>query len=297
MADEELDGQAAEESGAGGRDEKDEFDEARAQVSGGELGEKNAENFGDSASDESQRATENSEEIVEKTVSRQSKESGQTILPKEEKLDPLRVIEAALFLSNKPLAYPELALVAKTSVRRAKELAEKLSAQYAEKEGAVELVCDAQQATMQVKPLFLGPVAQLSKNVEISRKGSKMLALVAKKGKLLQSELKKYFRGDIYAYIAELKELGYISSEKKGNTRLLKVTEKFRENFQLSGVELPPAPEPVSSAGEEKMAEAGQGAETGGEKTGIGEEQKEEAAKAEIVSQTAQEQVASSASQ
>ncbi len=158
--------------------------------------------------------------------------SEQTVLA-EQAQDASRVIEAALFLSNKPLAYPELALIAKTSVKKAKDLAEKLSKEYADRHTAIELVCDAAQVTMQVKGDYLAPVAQLSKNIEMTRKATRMLALVAKKGKLMQSELKKYFRGDIYAYIAELKELGYISSEKSGNTRLLKTTEKFRENFQL----------------------------------------------------------------
>lgn len=175
--------------------------------------------------------TPSSKQAGSQTV-RKAGQAEQTVLDAK-KQDAARVIEAALFLSNKPLPYPELALIAKTSVKKAKDLAEKLSKEYAERHTSIELVCDGQQATMQVKGDFLAPVAQLSKNIEMSRKATRMLALVAKKGKLLQSELKKYFRGDIYAYIAELKQLGYVSSEKHGNTRLLKTTEKFRENFQL----------------------------------------------------------------
>lgn len=199
---------------------ENEFDKAREEVSS-KPEEVSQKTFSPKAA---KSAKENSGE--------KDGQSEQTVLA-QDRLDHSRVIEAALFLSNKPLAYPELALIAKTSVKKAKEVAERLSKEYALRSTSIELVCDAVQATMQVKGDYLAPVAALSKNIEMSRKATRMLALVAKKGKLLQSELKKYFRGDIYAYIAELKELGYVSSEKSGNTRILKTTEKFRENFQL----------------------------------------------------------------
>ncbi len=96
---------------------------------------------------------------------------------------------------------------------------------------------NAQEAVMQVKPDFLSNVAELSKEVDLSRKATKMLSLIAKKGKMLQSELKRYFRGEIYAYVTELKERGYVTSDKAGATRLLRPTEKFKQMFQIAGTE------------------------------------------------------------
>jgi len=158
----------------------------------------------------------------------------QTLPETQQKLDALRVVEAAFFLGNRSFTYAELAIIAKVQVRKAKEIVEKLSKEYSGRETAVEITFDAQNALMQVKPEFLASVSQLSKQVELSRKASRMLALVAKKGKMLQSELRKYFRGDIYGYMTELKELGYITSEKHGNTRMVKPTSKFYENFQMA---------------------------------------------------------------
>jgi chromosome segregation and condensation protein ScpB len=157
---------------------------------------------------------------------------GKPVLP-EKKFDPLRVMEAALFLGNKSLAYPELALVAKTSVKKARDLAEKLRAEYASRGGSLEVVISSDGVALQVKSDYLSPVSHLSKEVDLSRKGTKMLSLIAKKGHMLQSELKRYFRGEIYAYIHELKDRGYITSDKHGATRLLKPTEKFKESFQM----------------------------------------------------------------
>jgi chromosome segregation and condensation protein ScpB len=152
------------------------------------------------------------------------------------KQDPLRVIEAALFLSNKPLSLADLAMTANNiRVNEAKRLVEQLKNEYDERQSAVEVgfTIDGEVA-LQIRPQFLAPVARLSKQVEMTRKSSRILGLIAKKGQILQSELKKYFRGEIYAYIHELKELEYITAEKHGNTRLLKPTKKFHENFQIS---------------------------------------------------------------
>ena len=155
----------------------------------------------------------------------------------EKKFYPLRVMEAALFLGNKAMAFPELALVAKTSVRKARELAEKLRAEYESRDGSLEITVSAEGVALQVKNDYLSPVSHMSKEVDLSRKGTKMLSLIAKKGKMLQSELKRYFRGEIYAYIHELKDRGYITSDKHGATRMLKPTEKFKESFQMGGTQ------------------------------------------------------------
>jgi len=200
--------------------ETDELEESPAeQPPAGELEEPEGESatIGEPASEE---------------VLGRSTEQKQAALPVLRNKDMLRVIEAALFLGNRAMTYPELAVIAKTSVRKAKTLAEKLAEEYANRDNAVEVFADAKQVTMQVRPAYLADVSALSKNVELSRKSTRMLGLVAKKGKLLQSELKKYFRGDIYGYITELKEQGYVTSEKAGNTRLLRVTSKFAETFQ-----------------------------------------------------------------
>lgn len=159
--------------------------------------------------------------------------SKQATLAQTESADPMRVIEAALFLGNRKFTYPELAILTKESVRRARTLVEKLAKDFNSRESSIELAVDAEGATLQVKPAFLPSVSSLSKNVELSRKALRILALIAKRGKILQSELRKYFRGDVYEYIAELKELGYVVSSKSGNTRLLAATTKFHETFQL----------------------------------------------------------------
>ncbi len=147
-------------------------------------------------------------------------------------LDRMRVIEAALYLSNRPLSPAELALLSHCTVKEAVRMVHNLQAEYEEKPTALQVEFSNNEARLQVKSAYLPAVSKLSKEVELSRKALRILALIAKKGQMLQSGLRNYFRGEIYAYVTELRERGYILSERKGNTRLLKPTRKFFEHFQ-----------------------------------------------------------------
>ncbi len=160
-------------------------------------------------------------------------------------------VEAALFMANKPLTFGELAQVAKTDEENVAQLLEQLMGTYQER--AIEIVVNFEEKTaaMQVRAKWIPSVAQLTEKIELARKSTKILALIAKKRQLLQSELKNYFRGDIYAYVRELKEKGYLESTKKGNTRLLKPTKKFHEEFQVSELEKLPEPRSLEATKEE----------------------------------------------
>ena len=147
-------------------------------------------------------------------------------------LDKAKVIEAALLLANKPLTPAELALLSHCTVKQATRFIYNLQAEYDERQSALMIEFINNEARLQVRSLYLPAVSQLSKEIELSRKSLKILALVAKKGQILQSGLKNYFRGEIYEYVTELKDRGYIISEKHGNTRMLKPTRKFFEHFQ-----------------------------------------------------------------
>jgi len=149
-------------------------------------------------------------------------------------LPPVSVLEAALFLANKQLPLNVLSEVVGVSKSECARLVEELRARYDANGNAFEIVTNGDLVSLQVRAKFLSKVSRLSKQIDLSRKATRILALVAKKKQLLQKELPKYFRGEIYAYVHELKEAGYLEALKHGNTRLLKPTQKFYDNFQLS---------------------------------------------------------------
>lgn len=153
--------------------------------------------------------------------------------PSQIRLEPVRVLEAALFLANKPLSFQQLQDILQVPRERLNVLLRELG-DWLPVESSIELRVTEHSAALQLKNQYVDRVAKLSKEVELSKKAMKILALVAKKKQFLQSQLKDYFKGEIYAYVTELKTAGYLESKKSGNTRLLRPTTKFYESFQIN---------------------------------------------------------------
>ncbi|MBI4360410.1 SMC-Scp complex subunit ScpB [Candidatus Micrarchaeota archaeon] len=167
----------------------------------------------------------------QETQSEEVQSELQNIQP-QTRLDPVRVLEAALFLANKPLSFQQLQDILQVPRERLNVLLRELE-KWLPAESAVELKVTEHSAALQLKNEYVDRVAKLSKEVELSKKAMKILALVAKKKQFLQSQLKHYFKGEIYAYVTELKQAGYLEAKKSGNTRLLRPTTKFYESFQI----------------------------------------------------------------
>ncbi len=169
-----------------------------------------------------------------------------------------RVLEASLFMANRSLSFEELAKLANIT-DEASVIAglEALQSAYEQSDHAVEIVINMEMRTaaIQVKAKWLTNVAQLAGKIELHKKSMKMLALIAKKKELLQSDLRKYFKGDIYEYVGELREKGYIERHKVGHSWKLKPTKKFHEEFQITIAEETPIPEIVKSEKAEEKPE------------------------------------------
>ena len=155
--------------------------------------------------------------------------------PSESKPDlpPLRVFEAALFLANRPTAYAELSKITGFPRELCKTMAHELKAEYASRDCAFEVIVSEDVVALQVKSEYLDRVSSASKEINLTKKGTRILALIAKKKELLQKDLKHYFRGEIYAYVTELRQAGYVEAERRGQTRLLRPTQKFYDTFQM----------------------------------------------------------------
>lgn len=196
----------------------------------------NIETSGDTISEEElQEAMEEEAEIIEEVLEKvEEKPLEEPKRKTEPDLKMVRHTEAALFLANRVVSFEELGKVMNISKQTARTLVERLKEEYDSKEGSIEVVIGDIGATLQAKPEFLQNASEFSKKPDVSRKATKILSLIAKKGGMMQSELKKYFKGEIYEYTTELKEAGYIDSEKRGNTRYLKPSKKFTENFQMA---------------------------------------------------------------
>jgi segregation and condensation protein B len=157
---------------------------------------------------------------VKETAKEQSK-------PRE---NALSVIEAALFMSPKPLMLDDLARVAGiSSLGYLKSMLQRLQEEYAGR--GVEIANSPHGWHMQVRQEFLPSVAHLTPYSDLSEGCKRALALIIYKDPLKQCDLIRAQGNKAYSYLKTLERRGLIKREPSGRTMLLKVTQEFERYF------------------------------------------------------------------
>jgi segregation and condensation protein B len=141
-----------------------------------------------------------------------------------------KMIEAALFISDRPLSLDYLGRVSGVnSLGYVREIIENLQKDY-EKRG-LEIVKTPHGWVMQVKQDLLEKVAHLTPYYDLSEGCKRTLALVAYKEPVKQSEIIKMQGNKAYSYIKSLVRRDLIRAEKSGHTKTLKLTQEFERYF------------------------------------------------------------------
>lgn len=146
------------------------------------------------------------------------------------------LIEAALFIAGRPVSFTELAELSATSREDVKKLVDALSSEYSSRGSAVQVVVGQAKATMQLDPLLEDAVMMLAPAMEMSQAMLKTLAVIAHDEPVKQSDLVKSRGTRTYYYIKKLLDLELVSARKKGRTKLLSTTAKFKDYFKIDKI-------------------------------------------------------------
>jgi segregation and condensation protein B len=145
-------------------------------------------------------------------------------------MEAKKTLEAALFISTKPIMINELGKIAGVnSLGHVKELLQELQKEYSNK--GVEVVQVQDGWIMQVRPEVLPSVSHLTPYSDLSGGVKRTLAIVAYKEPVLQSEVIKHQGNKAYSYVKELVKKGLVKAEKKGHTKELNLTQEFERYF------------------------------------------------------------------
>jgi len=147
-------------------------------------------------------------------------------------VNPKRLIEAALFISSKPLSLADLGkLIGVASPGFVDQLAKELAADYARGGLSVTIVKETDGYAMRIKAEYAGKVAEFAKEAELSKGALKILAYVSQNEGIEQSKLANSLGSTVYDYVGELCGKGFVEKRKKGRTSVLKTTQKFKDYF------------------------------------------------------------------
>ncbi|MCX6711473.1 MAG: SMC-Scp complex subunit ScpB [Candidatus Woesearchaeota archaeon] len=149
-------------------------------------------------------------------------------------MEDKKKVEAVLFTTGRFMDLEEISKACGIgSIGYIKELIEQLKKDYSEKDSALMIQELDNKYKLNIKKEYGSITNKLISTKELDSPTTKTLAIIAYKQPVLQSIVIKIRGNKAYDHINILKEQGLILSEKSGRTRMLKLTPKFYDYFDI----------------------------------------------------------------
>lgn len=142
-------------------------------------------------------------------------------------------IETILFTTGRFMTLQEIAELCGIEINLIKELVKELKKDYEVKEGPLTIFEENEKYKLSIKKKYNYLTTKLLDTAEMDKPTQETLAVIAYKQPAIQAEIIKIRGNKAYDHVNTLKELNFIISEKYGRTRLLKLTQKFFDYFDL----------------------------------------------------------------
>lgn len=142
-------------------------------------------------------------------------------------------IEAILYCVPEGISVRKLAsLLGIGSSGYIKKQLTEMQEEYEKSNRGFQIINEGTEWKFSVNSEYLDLVTEAAKP-ELPNSVLETLAYIAQEGKIKQSELIKKRTNKAYEHINQLNERGFIESEKQGRTKILKLSKKFYDYFQL----------------------------------------------------------------
>jgi segregation and condensation protein B len=142
-------------------------------------------------------------------------------------------VEAVLFAVGNRISLDEIAKLTGLEQKKTLSLLRDIRSDYDKYDGAVMVVEEGAFWKLAVREPFLPVIQNLVSETELSKTVMETLAVIAWKAPVLQSEVIRIRTNKAYDHIKELEETGFIMSKKHGRSKLIKLTDKFFNYFDL----------------------------------------------------------------
>ena len=147
------------------------------------------------------------------------------------------MIEAALFVSSKPLTVEEISDVIHLPRKEVKAVLDSMNWDYGNR--GIELYYSEIRGTyeLKVKEKYRASVSRLAPYQDLSRGMLQTLSVIAYKNPVRQSKVVAIRGNRAYEHLAELEEKGFIWRESKGHSQMIHITRKFLDYFGLETID------------------------------------------------------------
>ena len=142
-------------------------------------------------------------------------------------------LEALLFSSARSMKIEELSNLTKATPEEIREKINELKKDYEQRDSSITLIDEGNAFKLNIKSEHIPVIQQIVTETELSKTLMETLAVIAFKYPIKQSDLIKIRTNKAYDHLRELEKMGYITRQKYGRTKLIKLTPKFFEYFDL----------------------------------------------------------------
>ena len=142
-------------------------------------------------------------------------------------------IEAILFSVGKYIPIENIAKLCNEDVQKVKESLRELQVDYENNPGSLLVLNDGEMWKLTTREEYVQVVRKVVSETELSKTLLETLAVIAFKYPIKQSDLIKIRTNKAYDHLMELERDGFITRKKYGRSRLIKLTDKFFEYFDL----------------------------------------------------------------
>jgi|SRR3989344_7350974 len=153
-------------------------------------------------------------------------------------MDIKKQVEAILFTLGAFVSVEEIARHVSASQDDVLKSLQELQEDYMSKDSALTIQKQDNLFKLNIKKEFGFLTNKLLEQKEMDSPTVKTLAVIAYKSPVNQSEIIKIRGNKAYGHIIQLKDSGFITSEKYGRTRLLKLSQQFFDYFDVSEKEI-----------------------------------------------------------
>ncbi len=144
-----------------------------------------------------------------------------------------RIVEAILFAAARRMELSEIAKLCKAREEDVLRVLNDWSAELNSSEASTTLVQDTSGWKLTVKDQFINVIKRVVSKTELPKSIMETLAVVAYKAPVLQSKVIKLRTNKAYDHLNFLEKGNFISREKSGRTKLIKLAAKFFEYFDI----------------------------------------------------------------
>jgi segregation and condensation protein B len=144
------------------------------------------------------------------------------------------LIEAAFFVSNKPLSVKYLSKLFSIPEEEVQLIIEEISKELKKENRGIMLIQTSEGYELVVKPEYRSLVAKIAPFSELSEGVKRTLAIIVAKQPIKQSTIVKIQGNKAYDYLKILEKKGLIKTEKFGRTKIVSLTKNFEEYFGKS---------------------------------------------------------------